>query len=92
MSYSDDDYDEQYEEYYREYEEEDYEDPSCSISGRFNRDDVADLCLPAYDEVIWKKYTSVVGQMFSGKNSKEFFQYFMEYYALKEEIREVLSL
>ena len=29
--------------------------------------------------------------MFGGKNSKESFQYFMEYYALKEEIREVLS-
>ena len=30
--------------------------------------------------------------MFDGKNSKESFQYFMEYYAFKEEIREVLSL
>ena len=29
--------------------------------------------------------------MFNGRNSKEPFQYSMEYYALKEEIREVLS-
>ena len=29
--------------------------------------------------------------MFCGKNSKETFQYFMEYYALKEEKRDVLS-
>ena len=29
--------------------------------------------------------------MFSGNNSKESFHYFMEYYALKEDIREVLS-
>ena len=58
------------EEYLRNYEEEDYEDPSCSTSGRFNRDDVDDLCLPFYDEVIWWKYTSGVGQIFGGKNSK----------------------
>ena len=37
------------------------------------------------------KYTSVGGQMYNGRNSKESFQYFKEYYALKEEIREVLS-
>ena len=67
-------------------EEEGYEDPSC----RFIRDDVDNLCLLAYDEVIWKKSTSVVVQIFSGNNYKESFQYFMEYYALKEEIREVL--
>ena len=30
--------------------------------------------------------------MFNGKNSKESFQYYMECYALKEEIREVLSI
>ena len=73
-----------------QYEEEDYEYPSCSTPGRFSRDDVDDFCLPTYDEFIWQKSTSVVGQMFGGKNSKESFQYFMEYYALKEEIREVL--
>ena len=68
-------------------EEGSYEDPS----GRFLRDDVDDFCLPTYDEVIWHKYMSVFGQIFHGKNFKEYFQYFMEYYALKEEIREVFS-
>ena len=71
-------------------EEEGYEDPSSRSSSRFIRDDVDDLFLPTYDEVIWHKSIGVVGQMFGGKNSKESFQYFMEYYALKEEIREVL--
>ena len=84
MSYSDDDYDEKYEEYCRQYEEEDYGDTLCITSGRFSRHDVDELLLPAYDEVIWQKYTSVVGQMFGGKNSKESLQYFMECYALKE--------
>ena len=74
-----------------QYEEEDYEEPSSSTSGSFSRDDVNDFCIPAYDELIWNKSTSVVGQMFSGDNSKESFQYLMEYYALKEDIREVLS-
>ena len=64
------------EEYLEQYEEEDYEDPSCSTSGRFIRDDVDEFFLPAYDEVIWQKSTSVVGQMFNGKKSKEYFQYF----------------
>ena len=73
------------------YEEEYYEYPSFITSGRASRDDVDDLFLPYYDEFICKKYTSVVGQMFGGKNSKESFQYFMEYYALKKEISEVLS-
>ena len=73
-----------------QYEEEVYEEPSCSTSGRFSRDDVDDLLIPSYDEAIWEKSTSVVGQMFGGKNSKESFQYFMEYYVLKKEIREVL--
>ena len=74
-----------------QYEEEDYEEPSSSTSGRFSRDDVNDFCIPAYDELIWNKSTSVVGQMFGGNNSKESFQYLMEYCALKEDIREVLS-
>ena len=73
-----------------QYEEEDYEEPSSSTSSRFNRDDVNDFCIPAYDELIWNKSTSVVGQMFDGNNSKESFQYLMEYCALKEDIREVL--
>ena len=73
-----------------QYEEEDFEEPSCNSSGRFTRDDVDDFCLQEYDEVIWHTYTSVVGQMFGGKKSKESFQSFMEYYSLKEEIREVL--
>ena len=71
--------------------EEGYEDPSCSSSGRFIRDDVDDFFNPEYDEVIWKKSTSVVVQIFSGNNYKESFQYFMEYYLLKEEKREVFS-
>ena len=74
-----------------QYEEEDYEYPSCSTSGRFIRDDVDDFFVPSFYEVIWKKYTSVLGQMFGGNNSKESFQYLMEYCALKEDIREVLS-
>ena len=72
-------------------EEEGYEEPSCSSSSRFIRDDVDELCLPSYDEVIRYKYTSFVGQMFSGKNFKESFQYFMEYYSLKKEIMDFLS-
>ena len=72
-------------------EEEGCGEPSCSSSSRFIRDDVDDLFLPTYDEVIWHKSIGVVGQMFGGNNFKESFQYFMEYYALKEEIREVLS-
>ena len=76
-------------EYLEQYEEEDYEEPSCNTSGRFSRDDAYDLCLPSYDEVIWQKSTSGVGQMFGGNNSKESFHYFMEYYSLKEYIREV---
>ena len=87
MSYSDDDYDEQYEEYYREYEEEEVP----YVVGGLPRDDVDGFYLPAYDEVIWQKYTSFVGQMFSGKNFKESFQYFMEYYSLKKEIMDFLS-
>ena len=74
-----------------QYEEEYYEEPSSSTSGSFSRDDVNDFCIPAYDELIWKRSTSVVGQMFGGNNSKEPFHYFKEYYALKKEIREVLS-
>ena len=73
-----------------QYEEEDYEEPSCSTSSRFVRDDFDDFLLPYYDESIWKKYTSVSGQMFNGRNSKESFHYFMEYCAFQEEIREVL--
>ena len=74
-----------------QYEEEEYGEPSYSTSSRFSRDDV-DFLLQYYNEVICHKYTSVIGQMFSGKNSKESFQYFMEYYDLRKEIREVLYL
>ena len=48
MSYTDDHYDEQYEEYSRQYEEEEV---PCVVGG-LPRDDVDELCLPAYDEVI----------------------------------------
>ena len=34
-----------------QYEEEDYEETSCSTSGRFSRDDVDDLFLPDYGEI-----------------------------------------
>ena len=61
-----------------QYEQEDYEQTSCSTSSRFSRDDVDDFLLPSYDESILQKSTSVGGQMFNGKNSKESFQYFME--------------
>ena len=67
-----------------QYEEEDYEQPTCITLGRLCRDDIDDVLPPYYDESIWKKYTSVGGQMFNGKNSKESFQYFMEYCSLKE--------
>ena len=80
------------EEYLEQYEQEDYEDPSCNTSCKFSRDDAGDFFLPYCDESIWHKSTSVGDQMFNGGNSKESFQYFMEYYALKEEIREVFSL
>ena len=73
-----------------QYEEEDYEDPTCSTSSRLCRDYFDDLLPPYYYESIWKKYTSVGGQVFNGKNSKKSSQYFMEYCALKEGIREVL--
>ena len=36
-----------------QYEEEDYEDTSCSASGRFIRDDVDDFFGPTCYEVIW---------------------------------------
>ena len=65
-------------------EEEGYKEPSCSTSGIFSRVDVDDLFVLAYDEVMWNKFRRLVGQMFDGKNSKESFQYFMEYYALKK--------
>ena len=73
------------------YEEENYEEPTCSTSGILCRDDVDYFFPPSYDESIWKKYISVDGQMFNGKNSMKSSQYFMEYCSLKEEIREVLS-
>ena len=57
----------------KHYDEEDYEEPSCSTSGRFIMDDVDDLFLPSCDESIWHKYTSVGGQIFDGRNSKESF-------------------
>ena len=77
IPYFDDDYDEQYEEYYRQYEEEDpekyeeedYEDPSCSTSGRGSRNDVDSFSLSAYDQTLWQKSTSIHGQMFNGRNS-----------------------
>ena len=75
---------EQYEEYY-------YEETTYSTSYILCRDDVDDFLPPPYDESIWKKSTSVGGQVFNGKKSEKSSQYFMEYYALKEEIREVLS-
>ena len=56
-----------------QYDEEEYEEPSCSTSGRFSRDDVDYLFLPYYDESIWYKYTSFGVEMFNGKNSKESF-------------------
>ena len=77
-------------EYLEQYEEEDYEYPLFSTSSRFIRDYVDELFFPAYDEIIWHKSTSVVGQMFGGNISKKSFQYFMEYCASKKEIREVL--
>ena len=49
-----------------------------------------DLWLPTYDEFLGHKSTSISGQTFNGRNYKDPFQYSMEYYALKEEIREVL--
>ena len=93
------DFDEQYGECCRIYEEEEdleqseeegYEEPSCSTSGRGSRNDVDAFRLSAYDQTLWQKSTSIHGQMFNGRNSKEPFQYSMEYYALKEDIREVL--
>ena len=63
---------------FEEYEEEGYEEPSCSSSSRFIRDDVYELFRLEYDEFIWQKSTSVVGKMLHGKNFKESFQYFME--------------
>ena len=54
-----------------QYEEEDYEEASYSTSSRFSRDDVDDFLLSYYDEIIWQKSTSVVGQMFNVKNYEE---------------------
>ena len=65
--------------------------PHCSTSYILCRDDVDDLFPPYYDESILKESASVGCQVFNGKNSKKYSQYFMEYYSLKEEIREVLS-
>ena len=44
-----------------QYEEEDYEEPSCTTSGRFSWDDFDDFFLSYYDESIWHKSTSVGG-------------------------------
>ena len=74
-----------------QYEEEDYEDTKWSTSYILCRDDVDDFFPVSYDESVWKKSTSNGGQVFNGKNSKKYSQYFMEYCSLKEEIREVLS-
>ena len=74
-----------------QYEEEDYEEPRCNTSGRLCMDDIYGFLTPYYDESIWKRPTSVSGQVFNGKNCKKYSQYFMEYCALKEEIKEVLS-
>ena len=97
LPYSEQDFDEQYEEYYSRYEEdmeqyekEDYEKPTCSTLIILCMDDFDDFLHPYYDESIWKKSTSVDGQVFNGNNSKKYSQYFMEYCALKEGIREVL--
>ena len=49
------------------------------------------LWLPFYNESIWQISTSINDQMFNGRTYKESFQYSMEYYSLKEEIRVVLS-
>ena len=95
------DFDDQYEEYCRMYEEEEYlekleeegyEEPLGSTSGRCSRNDMDNTWLSSYDEFLRKKSTRISGQMFNIRNSKEPFQYSMEYYALKEEIREFLSL
>ena len=72
-------------------EEYDYEENTCSTSYILCRDDVDYFLPPYYHEPIWNESTSVSGQVFNGKNSKKYSQYFMEYCALKEEIREVLS-
>ena len=94
------DFDEKYEEYCRRYEEEEdlehseeegYAEPSCSTSCRGSGNDVDSFWLSSYDQTLWHKSTRIHGQMFNGRNSKEPFQYSMEYYALKEEIRQVLS-
>ena len=77
-------------EYIEKYEEEYYEDPTSITLGILGRDDFDYLFPPYCDESIWHKSTSGSGQVFNGKNSKKYSQYFMEYYALKEEIREVL--
>ena len=66
-----------------QYEEDGYEDPSCSTSGRCSSNYVDYLWLLAYDESIWNKSTSVNGQILNERNSKESFQYSIEYYALK---------
>ena len=68
-------------------EGEGYEEISCNKSGRCSRNDMNDVWIPSYDETILQKYTSINGQMFNGRNSKKPFQYSMEYYSLKEEIR-----
>ena len=74
-----------------QYDEEDCEENTCSTSYILCRDDFYVLFPPYYDESIWQESISVDGQVFNGKNSKKYSQYFMEYRALKEEIREVLS-
>ena len=74
-----------------QYDEEYSEEKTCSTSYILCRDDVYDLFPPYYDESIWQESTSADGQVFNGKNSKKYSQYFMEYCSLKEEIREVLS-
>ena len=60
------------------YEEEDYEDTTCSTSYILCRDYFDDFFPPSYDESIWQESTSVSGQVFNGKNSKKYSQYFME--------------
>ena len=54
-----------------QHEEEDYEDTTCNTSYMLCRYDVDDLLPPYYDESIWKKSTSVGGQVFNGNNSEK---------------------